>query len=210
MTTPPAPPVRLRVGHVPGVTMTKWTTTWRERFRSVPLDVVEVEEADQRRALDAGEVDLCFVRPPIDTDALHLIPLYEEVPVVWVSKEHPIAAVDEVTLADLAHENVLTHVDAESVNQVALEVAVLRVPMSVARSHSRRDLTYRPVIDAPSTRIGLAWRAEDPHPLTDEFIGVVRGRTANSSRTEQERSARKPSGTTRAPERPRRRKGRRA
>ncbi|MFT4108834.1 LysR substrate-binding domain-containing protein, partial [Propionicimonas sp.] len=208
MRTPPAPVARLRVGHVPGVTMTKWTTTWRERFRGVPLEVVEVEEADQRRVLDAGEVDLCFVRLPVVTSGLHLIPLYEETPVVWVSKEHAIAAVDEVTLADLEQENVLTLADPDGVNQVALEVAVLRVPMSVARSHSRRDLTYRPVVDAPSTRIGLAWRADDPHPLADEFIGVVRGRTANSSRTEQERSAR-PDAATQGATRPRRRTGRR-
>ena len=198
MTTPPDADPRLRVGFVPGVTLTKWTTIWRERYRSVPLEVVEVAQDDQRRALDDGEVDLCFVRLPIDTDGLHLIPLYEEAPVVWVSKEHPIAAYDEVGLADLGDENVLTLADPSSINQVALEVAVLLVPMSIARSHSRRDLTYRPVSDGTPTTIGLAWPAEHPHPLTDEFIGVVRGRTANSSRTQSERSARRAGTTTRA------------
>lgn len=167
--------------------MTKWTSTWRERFARAPLEVVEIAEASQREALDAGEVDLCFVRLPIEVDGLHVIPLYEEVPVVWVSKEHPIAAVDEVRLADLADEMVLTRADATAIDQVALDVAVLLVPMSIARGHSRRDLTYRPVADAPSTRIGLAWLADRSHPMTDEFIGVVRGRTQNSSRTQQER-----------------------
>ncbi|MFT3969765.1 MAG: LysR family substrate-binding domain-containing protein [Micropruina sp.] len=188
MTTPPTPGTRLRVGFVPGVTLTKWTTIWQERFRSVPLEVVEVTEPDQRRVLDAGEVDLCFVRLPIGVEGLHLIPLYEEAPVVWVSKEHPIAAFDEVATADLADETVLTEADADGIDQVAIEIAVLRVPMSIARTHSRRDLTYRPVTDAEPTRIGLAWRADQPHPLTDEFIGVVRGRTAQSSRTQQERA----------------------
>ncbi len=192
MTTPPTPGTRLRVGFVPGVTLTKWTTIWQDRFRSVPLEVVEVAQSDQRRVLDAGEVDLCFVRQPIEVEGLHLIPLYEEAPVVWVSKEHPIAAFDEVTTADLADETVLTEADADGINQVAIEIAVLRVPMSIARTHSRRDLTYRPVTDAEPTRIGLAWRADQPHPLTDEFIGVVRGRSAQSSRTRQERAARTP------------------
>ena len=192
MTTSPAPRDGLRIGFVPGVTLTKWTTIWRERFRSVAVRAVEVIEADQRRVLDAGEVDLCFVRSPLDTDGLHVIPLYEEAPVVWVSKEHPIAAFDEVTSADLAGERVLKVADASSINDVALEIAVLLVPMSVARSHSRRDLTYRSLTDAPATSIGLAWLSERPHPLTDEFIGVVRGRTANSSRTRTERDARRP------------------
>ncbi|MFT4217275.1 MAG: LysR substrate-binding domain-containing protein [Micropruina sp.] len=177
----------MRVGFVPGVTLTKWTTIWRERYRATPLETVEVPQSEQRRVLDDGVVDLCFVRQPIDTAGLHLIPLYQEAPVVWVSKEHPIAAVDEVSLADLADETVLTEADAASINQVAIEIAVLQVPMSIARTHSRRDLTYRPVTDAEPTRIGLAWRIEHPHPLTDEFIGVVRGRTADSSRTQQER-----------------------
>ncbi|MFT3860929.1 LysR substrate-binding domain-containing protein [Micropruina sp.] len=200
------PPDGLRVGHVPGVTLTKWTSVWAERFRRTPLLVVEVPEVDQRQALDDGLVDLCFVRLPIDTDGLHLIRLYEEAPVVWVSKEHPIAAFDEVTQADLAGETVLIQADAESINRVALEIAVLRVPMSIARGGSRRDLAYRRVTDAPGTVIGLAWRADQPHPLTDEFIGVVRGRSATSSRTAQERSQRSAKAATPPSGRDRRRR----
>ena len=188
MTTPPTPS-GLRIGFVPGITLTKWTTIWRERFGSIGLQVVEVAEARQRQALDDDEVDLLFVRLPIETDGLHLIPLYEEEPVVLVSKEHPISAFEEVTLADLADETVLTTADPTSINQVALEVAVLRVPMSIARSHSRRDLTYRRLTDAPRTTIGLAWLTAEPHPLTEEFIGVVRGRTPNSARTRNERAS---------------------
>jgi len=177
----------LRIGFVPGVTLTKWSTIWRERFPAVPLEVVEVTQSGQREALDGGGVDLCFVRFPLDTDRLHLIRLYEEVPVVWVSKEHPLAAFDEVTTADLADEDVLGEATPGSIDLVAQEAAVLRVPMSIARSHSRRDLVYRPVTDAEPTAVGLAWLVDNPHPLIDEFIGVVRGRTVNSSRSRQER-----------------------
>lgn len=69
---------------------------------------------------------------------------------------------------------------------------MLRVPMSIARTHSRRDLVYRPVTDAPSTTVGLAWLKENDSPSIGEFVGIVRGRTENSSRTVQERSARTP------------------
>ena len=44
---------------------------------------------------------MCFVRLPIDREGLHAIPLYEERIVAWVSKEHAISAVDEVTLANV-------------------------------------------------------------------------------------------------------------
>lgn len=178
----------LRVGFVPGVTLTKWRTRWRDRFPRATLDVIEVPDADQRRALGAGEVDMCFVRLPIDTDGLHLIPLYEETQVAWSSKDHPIEAVETVTLADLADEVVLTEVTPESIQQAAFADAVLVVPLGVARSQSRRDMIYRPITDAEPTRIGLAWHVADDNPWIDEFIGIVRGRTENSSRSAQERA----------------------
>lgn len=178
------------MGNVPGVTLTKWRTTWADRFRGVPLDVVEVAEQDVRRELVAGTVDLCFARLPVETTDLHAIRLWDETPAAWVAKDHPIALYDSVTLADLAGETVLNVVDDDSLSRIAVGEAVLRVPQSVARSHSRRDLAHRPITDAEPTTIALIWRVDNDNPLIDEFIGIVRGRTANSSRTTQERTAR--------------------
>lgn len=194
-------PVRagLRVGFVPGVTLTKWRTTWKDRFARVPLEVVEVSAADQRSVLDSGEVDLCFLRLPVNSDGLHLIRLYEEVPVAWIAKDHPLAALDSVSTAELAEQEVLVDVDPHAIDLVVMAGAVLLVPMSIARTYSRRDLVYRPVTDAPTSTVALAWLVDTPHELTDEFIGIVRGRTANSSRTAQERSASQATGKSRRP-----------
>ncbi len=191
MSTPPiSQRPSLRVGKVPGVTVSKWTGVWAERFPRVRLEVVDIDERNQRHALTGGEVDLCFVRLPIDEDGLHLIRLYEELPVAWVSKDHLVAAADEVTLADLADEDVLTEVTPHAIDLVSLGEAVLHVPQSVARSESRRDFVYRTITDAPDTTVGLAWLVDNPHELIEEFIGIVRGRTANSSRTAQARAGR--------------------
>jgi len=64
------------------------------------------------------------------------------------------------------------------------------VPHSIARLHQRRDVVAVPITDAEPTRIALAWlndprparTADDQHRI-DTFIGIVRGRTVNSSRT---------------------------
>jgi hypothetical protein len=40
----------------------------------------------------------------------------------------------------------------------------------------------RPLSGAPDTTISLVWPIVGAHPLCNEFIGIVRGRTANSSR----------------------------
>jgi DNA-binding transcriptional LysR family regulator len=191
MSTPSRPERQtLRVGKVPGVTVTKWRGVWAERFPRVRLEIVDVDEADQRRALTDGEVQLCFVRLPVDDDGLHLIRLYEELPVAWVSKDHVVAAVDEVTLADLADEDVFSLVTPHTIDLVSIGEGVLHVPQSIARSLSRSDFVYRTITDAPSTTVALAWLVDNPHELVEEFIGIVRGRTVNSSRTTQARSGR--------------------
>jgi len=178
----------LRVGFVPGVILTRWRRVWAERLPGVPLEIVAVAEAEQRAVLDAAAVDLCFVRLPLDRSGLHLIALYDELPVAWVARDHPVALFDEITTADLAGEDVRTVPDEAALALVAEADAVLRVPLSVARSFSRRDLVARPVTDAPPTTVALAWRVDRGGPLVDEFVGIVRGRTANSARTRQERT----------------------
>jgi DNA-binding transcriptional LysR family regulator len=187
----------LRVGFVPGVTVTKWTRIWADRHPRTRLELVDVVEEEQRAALDDAGVDMCFVRLPVDGSRLHVIPLYEEVPVVVVPKDHPVSLFDEVSLADLSEETVLDDVDPEqAVDLVAGGAGVLLVPQSIARSHSRRDLVYRPVSDAAPTRIALAWLVENPNELIEEFIGIVRGRTPNSSRSSAPSSTPQPAKGT--------------
>jgi len=179
----------LRVAHVPGVTLTKWRRIWDERFPRLSLEVVEVPEAEQQSILTDERVDLSFLRLPVSAagpagDVLHAIPLYEEVPVVVAAKDHPVSVFDEVTLADLSEEDRLEGFTlATALDLAASGSGVLVVPQSVARTYSRRDLVHRPVTDAEPTRILLAWLRENPHEMIEEWIGIVRGRTLNSSRS---------------------------
>ncbi|MET0694108.1 MAG: LysR family transcriptional regulator substrate-binding protein, partial [Propionibacteriaceae bacterium] len=66
----------IRIGAVPGVTLTKWTRIWAERFPRIRLHVTDLAESEVRRALDDDVIDMCFVRLPVPDDNLHLIPLY--------------------------------------------------------------------------------------------------------------------------------------
>lgn len=178
---------RLRVGFVPGVTVSKWERIWRERFPQTPLETVAVAAADQHAALAEGRVDMCFVRLPIDRDGLGVIPLYRELPVVVVPKNHEISVFEQVSTADLAAERRqdATDLDQAAVifEMVAAGVGAAVVPHSIARLHARRDLVYRTVTDHPDTEIALAWPEAAAGDLVEEFIGVVRGRTARSTRS---------------------------
>jgi len=175
-----------RLGCVPGVTPGKWERVWRERQRR-PLELVWVEVADQDGVLRAGEVDMCLVRGEVDRDTFHLIPLYREVPVVVVPREHPVTAYDEIDVAELADEyDVLReHPDIttkQAVETVAAGTGIVIVPMSLARLHHRKDVEFRPVTGVDESPVGLAWRIDHEDPGVETFIGIVRGRTPRSSR----------------------------
>ncbi len=171
----------LRIGVVPGVSADKWVRVWRERMRNVPLEVVPLPDKDAAAALEEA-VDMVFARLPVpgSGEELHVIPLWTETPVVVAAKDHPIKVFDSVTVADLEDEELYPGWDEGTLDIVAAGHGVARMPQSVFRATGRRDLVAREVSDAEPTRIGLVWRAGGP--LVDEFIGIVRGRTANSSR----------------------------
>jgi DNA-binding transcriptional LysR family regulator len=174
-----------RVTFVAGVTPDKWARTWRERFPDVPLELVPAEDADQLDAVRDGRAAMAFVRLPVEREGLHLVPLYEEVPVAVLPKEHLYAELDEVVADDLAEEHrpdlsVMTV--RQAVEVVASGTGVLVLPMSVARMHQRKDVVAIPVRDLEPTRVALAWPVDADDPVLEEFVGVVRGRTARSSR----------------------------
>jgi DNA-binding transcriptional LysR family regulator len=71
---------------------------------------------------------------------------------------------------------------ADAVATVAAGVGIAVMPMSLARLHHRKDVTYRVLRGGPVSSIALAWDADRTTPLVDTFVGIVRGRTVNSSR----------------------------
>ena len=182
----------LVLAFVPGVTPAKWVRVWRERMPRVAIDLRPLAEAEALQSLITGEATVALLREPFARDGLSAIPLYEEIAVVVVPKDHAIAAFDEISRADLADENVLSGDPREAVELVAANVGVAIMPQSVARLHSRKDVVARPVRDEESTRIALAWRENGTTASIEEFVGIVRGRTANSSRGQAGPSAPQP------------------
>lgn len=201
---PPEEPRTFRLGTVAGATPGKWIDRWRERMPHVALELVALDADSQRDAILSGDVDAAIVRLPLDRTDLHVIALYDEAAVVVTSVDSALTAVDELDPADLAGEvvivprdDVLGSVDlpgaeaprfeapettADAIATVAAGVGVVIVPMSLARLHHRRDVTFRPLRGGPESSVALAWHADRTTPDVDTFVGIVRGRTSNSSR----------------------------
>ena len=72
--------------------------------------------------------------------------------------------------------------EQEAIETVAAGTGIVLVPMSVARLHQRKDVVHSVVTDLPPTTVALVWRRERDDDTTQAFVGVVKGRTANTSR----------------------------
>ncbi|MEV0741859.1 LysR substrate-binding domain-containing protein [Streptomyces sp. NPDC050549] len=210
-----------RLAYVPGVTPAKWVRIWNERRPDVPLTLVPVPAAEASDVLRRGEADAGLVRLPVDRTVLSAIPLYTEATVVVAPKDHVVTAADEVALDELADEVVLHPLDdvlgweappgepaferpastEDAVEHVASGIGILYVPQSLARLHHRKDLTYRTVLDAPQSDVALSWPEEATTDLVEDFIGIVRGRTVNSTRGRTPAPAQPKTKRTEAPAR---------
>ena len=191
-----------RLAYVPGVTPAKWVRIWNERRPDVPLVLVPVPAAEAADVLRRGEADAGLVRLPVDREVFSAIALYTEATVVVAPKDHVVTVAEEVSLDELADEVVLHPLDdvldweqppgepafersattEDAVEHVASGIGILYVPQSLARLHHRRDLTYRTVVDAPQSDVALSWPEDKTTELVEDFIGIVRGRTVNSTR----------------------------
>lgn len=196
------PQPSLTVGYVPGVTPAKWARTWAQRHPGVSLELKSVTAADAAAAVRAGRIDAALLRLPADTAGLAVIPLYEETTVAVVPADHLLSAADAITAADLDGEptlrpldHVVDWVDApgapvqhrpettvDAIELVAAGMGALVVPQSLARLYHRKDLTFRPITDAPSCPVALAVPEGPQSELVEEFVGIVRGRKPGSSR----------------------------
>ncbi|WP_053089629.1 LysR substrate-binding domain-containing protein [Rothia mucilaginosa] len=147
--------------------------------------------------------ELPVVILPVD----HVLTVLDEVPVEELAEEFllqpasDIPAYEEVSRAWRESAGRIVPeglTDKETIELVAAGVGLYIVPMSIARFYHRKDLTYRPVAGMDTYPVHLVWprapkgepRSEELEALLQDFIGIVRGRTATSERGSETRQAR--------------------
>lgn len=147
--------------------------------------------------------ELPVVILPVD----HVLTVLDEVPVEELAEEFllqpasDIPAYEEVSRAWRESAGRIVPeglTDKETIELVAAGVGLYIVPMSIARFYHRKDLTYRPIAGLDLYPVHLVWprapkgepRSEELEALLQDFIGIVRGRTATSERGSETRQAR--------------------
>lgn len=172
---------------------------WFRRYRDShpPESLVTVDADDAMDVLLAHEADLALTRLPdsrVD-DSFHVVQLYEEAPGIAVPKDSVYAEVGEdVTQEDVAEEIVNYRIAQDGSVDVpalrtALQVVAANVGVAIAPRPLLKVLSKKRVValglEDPTvarTVIALVWRRADDGDEIQDFVGVAKGRTRNSSR----------------------------
>ena len=199
---------RLSVGFTGSMTyalLPALAKTLRAELPRVHLDLRgELLTPDQVQRLVAGELDISFLRPPVEHAALHVEPMGAEPLVVALPQNHPLARLDAVPVGLLESEAFITYPShfrsvvhsavattcaahgftptvamevAETstmISFVAADAGVALVPAS-AQLMSVGGAVYRPLRGATqSVQMAMAWRKDDHRPLLDKVLASVR------------------------------------
>ena len=190
---------------------TEHTPIERKDVPENPFAHMSIVRPDREPASTDGEKyhsirlyeELPVVILPVD----HVLTVLDEVPVEERAEEFllqpasNIPAYEEVSRAWRESAGRIVPeglTDKETIELVAAGVGLYIVPMSIARFYHRKDLTYRPVAGLDLYPVHLVWprapkgepRSEELEALLQDFIGIVRGRTATSERGSETRQAR--------------------
>lgn len=190
---------------------TEHTPIERKDVPENPFAHMSIVRPDREPASTDGEKyhsirlyeELPVVILPVD----HVLTVLDEVPVEELAEEFllqpasDIPAYEEVSRAWRESAGRIVPeglTDKETIELVAAGVGLYIVPMSIARFYHRKDLTYRPVAGRDVYPVHLVWprapkgepRSEELEALLQDFIGIVRGRTATSERGSETRQAR--------------------
>ncbi len=206
---------KLRVGHVDAGSSELLPVALRAFHEQAPDVRLVVEESTSEALLegvDAGELDVAFVRPPVKHASLATEVVAEEALVAALPDTHRLAGTEPLALTDLAeepfilpprHRNAVFHdwvIDAcqeagfrpqvadeafppsSVMLLVAAGVGVSIVPAPMSKHLCQQGVVYRDLLDRHCFGLSLVWPARDAPPAVDAFLAVIR-KTVDSMTT---------------------------
>lgn len=196
---------RLAVGFIEYISYTLMPPilrAFRERYPEVNVVLRLFTNIQQVAALRSGQVDVSFMRPPVDDPEIASTLISRERFVLAMPATHPLAGKSAVSIKQFANDPFIMYArelgpafhneifsfcgKAGFSPKVALEVSqihaamglvgsgigVALVPQSVKRVQLD-DVVYRPLIErAPNVDVLLAWQEKRFSPLLDAFLHI--------------------------------------
>jgi len=201
---------RLSLGAAESATYSVLPSLLREytrRYPEVDLSVREMSSGYQVPALERGEIDIAFIRTPVEIKNFETMRLTEESMAAVLPEDHPLARKRAVPLAALSNERFILHPTPASgwtalmlavcrnagfeprISQSASETAVAvsfvlaglgvtLVPESLSAAARRPGVVTRPVASpAPTTHLLVVYPRDGLPETARAFLEIVRKRT---------------------------------
>lgn len=184
---------QLSIAFIKGTAPSKWFDRFNERTDYPNL--VTMESDDAFGALLDGRATAALIRLPearLSAD-FHKVDLYEEQPGIAVPKDNELTLLEKISRKDIEGEIVNYEsgntVDIQAVRDaiqvVAANVGVVIAPRPLLRSINSKKTEHREFTDGTPTHIALVWHKDNDGDMIQDFVGITKGRTANTSRQAQ-------------------------
>lgn len=176
----------LDVGFMGGIRTETTVTAFSRQRPDIEVRLTHLDWWDQAESLHDGRVDVAFVRPPIDTTGLRLMPLATEPRAVLLPAVHRLADATAVSIMDVLDDPVVAHrssfadwdafwtVDPrpdgshptrgalvrtveEKLEVVASGNAIAFMPLSASTAYAHPSVRFLPLHDVAPSTIALAW-----------------------------------------------------
>lgn len=189
------------VGFAPGLIITPAIRELSRRHPEVSVEVFQSSWTNQADVIRDGQVDVGYLRLPVDVRGLTVEPLFTEPRVVLLPADHRLAGKETINIADLAAEHLLHRPDdvpewrdvalelrerqprralprlrtvPEKLEHIAAGNGIFVLPVSVATSYNRPDIIHVPVADIAHSQVCLAWDGSRNSDLIAEYVAIVR------------------------------------
>lgn len=173
-----------------------------ERYPQVRVELARFDWGAEADAVRDGTVDVAFVWLPCDEQDLHLQTIVTEPRFAGVSLNHRLAGREQLSIADLAGQPLMTTAKAprfwvdwwavnprpdgsqvlwgpendnveECLEHVADGVAACICPASMVAFYRRPDIVWIPITDIDPLHVAFAYRTGNDAPLVASFADVV-------------------------------------
>jgi DNA-binding transcriptional LysR family regulator len=174
------------------------------RYPNVGVELREFDFRDPSAGLTSSQVDVAFMRPPVEgQDDLELETLLEEPRVAIMASDHHLAEERLVSITRLVEEPFVvgpastgiwrdywlvtehrggvpprlgpeTNTIEEWLETIAAGRGVSLTPASTGRFYGRPGITFVPVADIRGSTVAVAWRKGPTKPVVTAFVGIAR------------------------------------
>src|SRR5262249_36287684 len=193
----------LRVGFMLGTDIDSTLRRFSQTHPEVDIQLKRIRWWNQAQTILESDVDVAFIRLPLERQGVELVPLYTEPLVVPLPTVHALANRKHLSISDLADEPVLGWADAspewvatwtidprpdgshpiqgppvrdmeEILEYVKAGRGTIFLPSALVETYARPDVVYIPVDAVPPAQVALAWNPRHATQLVSDFVESAR------------------------------------